>query len=154
DRLYALTSGWPWWVRGLAFSSFVVSLTVAVDLPISFWGGYIHEHEWELSTQSMGGWLLDRLKRLLIGLAFGTGELLGLVAAARAWPDAWPVIVAALASCVVLTVSFIAPVILEPLFSRFAPLADPGLAASLRALAAQAGVPVKDILVADASRRT
>lgn len=50
--------------------------------------------------------------------------------------------------------SFVAPLILEPLFLRFAPLTDRELAASLRALAERAGVPVRRILVADASRRT
>jgi STE24 endopeptidase len=54
----------------------------------------------------------------------------------------------------VLVLSYIAPVILEPLFNRFRPLTDPELAASLRALAERAGVPVRRILVVDASRRT
>ena len=154
DHLYAVTSGWPWWARGLAFSLLVVALTAAVGLPITFWAGYLHEHEWALSTQSIGNWSLDRLKGLAVNLLVSTGALLGLVAAARAWPVAWPVIVAAIAASAVLTLSFIAPVILEPLFSRFTPLADRELAASLQALAARAGVTVKRILVADASRRT
>ena len=50
--------------------------------------------------------------------------------------------------------SFVAPVVLEPIFNRFRPLADERLAAELRALAERAGVPVRDVLVADASRRT
>jgi STE24 endopeptidase len=154
DHLYALTSGWSWWTRGLAFSLLVVALAAAVDLPITFWAGYVHEHEWALSTQSIGGWSLDRLKGLAVTLVLSTGALLGLLAAARVWPVAWPLIVAAIAALVVLTLSFIAPVVLEPLFSRFTPLADRELAASLQALAARAGVPIKRILVADASRRT
>jgi hypothetical protein len=35
-RLYALTSGWSWWARGLAYSVVVFSLTAAVGLPVSF----------------------------------------------------------------------------------------------------------------------
>jgi STE24 endopeptidase len=54
----------------------------------------------------------------------------------------------------VLLGSFVAPVILEPLFSRFKPLDDEALAARLQALAARAAVPVRHVLVADASRRT
>ena len=50
--------------------------------------------------------------------------------------------------------SFVAPVVLEPLFNRFAPLADEELARSLRELSVRAGVPVSEVLVADASRRT
>jgi STE24 endopeptidase len=51
-------------------------------------------------------------------------------------------------------VGFVAPVVLEPVFNRFEPLRDEELARELRALATQAGVPIRDVLVADASRRT
>jgi STE24 endopeptidase len=50
--------------------------------------------------------------------------------------------------------SFVAPVVLEPIFNRFRPLADERLAGELRSLAERAGVPIRDVLVADASRRT
>lgn len=50
--------------------------------------------------------------------------------------------------------SFLAPVVLEPIFNRFRPVDDPVLAGDLRRLAERAGVPVRDVLVADASRRT
>jgi Zn-dependent protease with chaperone function len=76
------------------------------------------------------------------------------VAAARVWPSAWPVVVATLAACVVLALTIVGPPVLEPLFSRFGPLADSALAASLTALAARAGVEVQEILVAQASRKT
>jgi len=154
DHLYAITVGWPWWARCLVFSLCVLALSAAVRLPIAFWASYLHEHEWALSTQSLGGWSLDRLKGLTLTLLFGTSALSGLVAAARLWPAAWPLIVATTAAFVVLTLSFIAPVVLEPLFSRFTPLADREFVASLHTLAARAEVPVKRVLVADASRRT
>ena len=154
DHLYASTGGGPWWAHCLAFSICVLALTLALRLPIAFWAGYLHEHAWALSTQSLASWSLDRAKALAISLLLGTSALLALVAAARAWPAAWPLIVAAAAAFFVLTLSFIAPVLLEPLFSRFAPLADRELSKSLETLAARAGVPVSRILVADASRRT
>jgi len=60
-------------------------------------------------------------------------------------------VVAALAFALL---SFVAPVVLEPIFNRFRPLADERLAGELKALAERAGGPVRDVLVADASRRT
>jgi STE24 endopeptidase len=54
----------------------------------------------------------------------------------------------------VLVLSFVAPVLLEPIFNRFAPLSDREMANDLRALADRAEVPVREVLVADASRRT
>jgi STE24 endopeptidase len=53
-----------------------------------------------------------------------------------------------------LLLSFLAPVVLEPLFNRYSPLQDEALAAQLHTLARQAGVPVRDVLVQDTSRRT
>ena len=51
-------------------------------------------------------------------------------------------------------VSFVYPVVVEPLFNRFTPLPDGALRTSILALADEEGVPVDDVLVADASRRT
>jgi STE24 endopeptidase len=53
-----------------------------------------------------------------------------------------------------LLLSFVAPVVLEPLFNRYSPLQDAALAAELLRLAERAGVPVRDVLVQDTSRRT
>ena len=79
------------------------------------------------------------------------GAAIGLV---HAFPRWWPLPAAAALALFVLLMSFVAPVVLEPLFNRFRPLEDENLAAELRALADRAGVPVRDVLVADASRRT
>jgi STE24 endopeptidase len=98
--------------------------------------------------------LLDRAKGFAVGAALASLAVLAFVALARALPHAWPAIAAPGAALLVLTLGFAAPVVLEPLFSRFTPLADSVLAGDLRALAEHAGVPVSDVLVADASRRT
>ena len=61
-------------------------------------------------------------------------------------------VVAAVA--LILLVTWAAPVVLEPLFNRARPLDDPHLAVQLSDLADEAGVPVREVLVIDASRRT
>src|SRR5262249_24363252 len=48
----------------------------------------------------------------------------------------------------------LAPLLFERLFTRFTPLPEDELARSLRDLSDQAGVPVRTLLVRDASRRT
>src|SRR4029453_8717857 len=54
----------------------------------------------------------------------------------------------------VLFAGFVAPVVLEPVFNRFRPLADPALAAELGALAERAGGRGRGVVAAHASRRT
>ena len=53
-----------------------------------------------------------------------------------------------------LALGFLAPLVIEPMFNRFTPLDDGELATELRALAERAQLPIKEVLVADASRRT
>ncbi len=154
DRLYAELAGVPWWGRGLAFPALVVAISTAVRLPLSFWRGYLHEQRFGFSTQDVRGWLADRAKGLALGLALTAGALLGLVALARALPSLWLAAAAPSAAALVLLLGLVAPVVLEPLFNRFAPLGDARLAAELRELARRAGVPVREVLVCDASRRT
>jgi STE24 endopeptidase len=77
----------------------------------------------------------------------------GLLALAHLFPHGWPWIAAAAGATLALVFSFVAPVVLEPLFNRFRPL-EGDLADRLRRTAERAGVPVREVLVADASRRT
>jgi STE24 endopeptidase len=154
DRLYGAVDSLPWWGRALAFPALVVGVSTLVRLPLAFWRGHVRERRWGFSTQTARGWLFDRLKGFGVGVALTSVAILALVALARAFPRAWPVVAAPAAAAAVLLFGFVTPVVLEPLFNRFRPLADAELASRLRALARRAGVPVRDVLVADASRRT
>jgi STE24 endopeptidase len=79
---------------------------------------------------------------------------IGGYAIVRAWPRGWWAPVAALAAAVVVLLSFVLPVVVEPLFNTFTPMPAGPLRDSLMQLARTDGVPVKEVLVADASRRT
>jgi STE24 endopeptidase len=154
DGLYELVDGLPWWARAVAFSALVMLAGALVSTPLGFWRGFLHERRWGFSTQTLRGWAWDRAKGLAIGIVLTALPMLGLVASARLAPTWWPALAAAGAALIVLVVFFLAPIVLEPVFNKFVPLRDEALARDLRALAERAGVPVRDVLVADASRRT
>ena len=146
--------GLPFWAEALAWPAVVVAVGWLVGLPLSYWRGFVHEKAWGFSTQTRRGWLFDRVKGLAVGLAITTATVFGFVAVARALPKAWPAVVAPGAAAMVLILSFVAPIFLEPIFNRFEPLANEELVADLKTLSVRAGVPVREVLVADASRRT
>lgn len=123
-------------------------------LPLDLWRGLFRERRFGLSTQTLRGWLADRAKAEAVELVLAAVVWAAAIALVHASPRRWPVAAAAALALFVLFMSFVAPVVLEPLFNRFRPLSDERLAAELRALAGRAGVPVRDVLVADASRRT
>jgi STE24 endopeptidase len=152
--LYALVEELPWWGRALVFPILVLGVLTLLRLPLSFWRGHVRERGWGFSTQTTRGWLLDRAKGFAIAAVLTAVAVLSFVALARALPSVWPAVAAPGAALFVLALGFVAPIVLEPLFNRFRPLDDPALAGELRALGESAGVPVRDVLVADASRRT
>jgi len=152
--LYGLVEGLPWWERALLFPILVLGVLTLLRLPLSFWRGHVRERRWGFSTQATRGWWLDRTKIFAVVAALTAIAVLAFVALARALPGAWPAAAAPGAALLVLALGFAAPVLLEPLFNRFRLLDDPALADELRSLGERAGVPVRDVLVADASRRT
>jgi STE24 endopeptidase len=152
--LYAVVDELPWWGRALLFPVLVLGVPVLLRLPLSFWRGHVRERRWGFSTQTARGWLLDRAKGFAVAAVLTAVAVLAFVALARALPAVWPAVAAPGAALLVLALGLAAPIVLEPLFNRFRPLGDPALAGELRSLAERAGVPVRDVLVADASRRT
>ena len=152
--LFEPVEGWPWWAQVVGLTALLDALTPVVGLPISFWTGFVHERSWGFSTQDLGGFAADRAKAFVLGLVLSGAALVGLVGSARLLPRGWPLPAAAAGAALVLALGFLAPVLFEPLFNRFAPLDDAELAAELCALADRAELPINEVLVADASRRT
>jgi STE24 endopeptidase len=137
-----------------AWAALVLAAVGVATLPLDLWRGLYRERRFGLSTQTLRGWLVDRAKGEAVEIVLGAAVWAAAIALVHALPRWWPAAAAAALALFVLLMSFVAPVVLEPLFNRFRPLEDARLAGELRGLAAQAGVPVRDVLVADASRRT
>lgn len=154
DRLFAAVDGLGWAAAAAASAALVLALAALVRLPLDAWAGLVYERRFGFSTQTAAGWAADRAKGLAITLALAAGAWTGAVGLARALPGSWWLPTAAALALLTVFLSFIAPILLEPLFNRFEPLADERLAAGLRRLALEAGVPIREVLVSDASRRT
>jgi Zn-dependent protease with chaperone function len=131
----------------------VLAVRAGVGLPFSL-RAFRQDRRAGLATQRLGGFLRDWAKGRAVGLVLTVLPLAGLVLAARWRPPGWPLPAAAAAVLLVIALALLGPVLIEPLFNRFTPLEDGPLRDRLLALAATMGVPVADVLVADASRRT
>jgi STE24 endopeptidase len=144
----------PRWAFALAYTAMIVAIGAVLRFPLSYWRGFVYEHRWEFSTQTRPGWLMDWVKGLGVNLVLTSVIVLGFIELAAALHDAWPLAAAPAAVALTVFLSFVAPVVLEPIFNKFKPMEDREFAAELFALAERARTPVKEILVADASRRT
>jgi STE24 endopeptidase len=142
-----------WGVQAVAVVAVLTVVGQVVVLPLSIWSEVVL-HRYGISTESWGLWVRD----LAVSTGFGVGitALVGLLllGLARRAPRTWWAWGAGLAAALVVAGSFLWPVVLEPSFNRFTPMAAGPLRTDLLDLARRNGTPVDDVLVADASRRT
>jgi cyclophilin family peptidyl-prolyl cis-trans isomerase/Zn-dependent protease with chaperone function len=149
-----IVDGLPAVLGAFLLGVLIVGLSALVRLPLTVWLGLLHERRFGFSRESSAAFALDRLKGVTIGAVLTGAALAGLVLSTHVFPSAWPLVAGAGAALLVLLLSFVAPIVLEPVFNRFRPLEDSGLRDAVLRLADRSGVPVREVLVADASRRT
>ncbi|HEX6507386.1 MAG TPA: M48 family metallopeptidase [Chloroflexota bacterium] len=131
-----------------ALASYVISL------PLSYFGGYVVEHRYRLSNQSLRAWFVDGLKGLGVSIALGLPLAQGVYWVIRRYPNRWWAILSGALVPFSVLLSNLAPVLLMPLFNKFEPLRNRSLAKRITDLAAGEGVHVSDVLQMDMSKQT
>jgi STE24 endopeptidase len=131
----------------------LVVLGRLVTLPIAAYAEMVR-HRYGLSTRSWWLWLRDLSVSTAISAAVAGLLLLSILWLVRRAPRTWWAWAAVAAAGFVVVASFVYPLVIEPAFNRFEPLPAGELRTGLLALADESGVPVQDVLVSDASRRT
>jgi STE24 endopeptidase len=138
---------------GAAAAAGLFGVVAIVTLPF---GLAAHERSVDvgLSTQSLGEWAIDQGKATAIGA--GLAALVGTAALAlmRRFGSRWwiPGSVGVVAAAAVF--SWLAPVLLAPIFNRFEPLEEGEARRDALELADRAGVEVGEVYRVDASRRS
>ncbi|SBT48539.1 M48 family metallopeptidase [Micromonospora narathiwatensis] len=145
--------GGHWVAQAVLGGLAVLLLADLLTLPLAAWRHTVLTR-YGLSTQGWGGWAVDLLKSYAVSAVIGALVLLGFYSVVRLAPRWWWAFGAAGAAGLVVLLSFVLPVLVEPVFNRFTPMEPGPLRSELMSLAARDGVPVRDVLVADASRRT
>jgi len=145
--------GGHWVARAVLGGLAVVLVADLVTLPFAAWRHAVTTR-YGLATQGWGGWTVDLLKSYAVSAVIGGVALLGFYTVTRLAPRWWWAFGAVGAAGLVVLLSFVLPVLVEPIFNRFTPMEPGPLRTELMSLAERDGVPVRDVLVADASRRT
>jgi STE24 endopeptidase len=146
-----LGGGWVWQV--LLGTLALVVLGRVATLPLDALSERA-QRRYGLSTQTWGSWLVDSLKGVLVASVTTGVVLLAVFWLVRLAPRSWWAWAAAVTAGFVIVGSFVYPFLVEPVFNKFSSLPAGQLRTDLLAMAQRDGVPVKDVLVADASRRT
>lgn len=125
-----------------------------IELPMAAWNIFRIEQRHGFNRMSVGMWLSDQLKEVLLGAVIGlpiVALILWLMGAAgpQWWLWAWGSWVA---FSLLLMVLF--PLFIAPLFNKFAPLNDEHLKSRVELLMSRCGFKAKGFFVMDGSRRS
>ena len=140
--------------RQLALIGAVIAIVGIVGLPFSLWRKFGLEARFGFNRMSLGLFISDTLKGLLLGLLLGTplvAAVLWFMGNAGIYWHWW-----AWGAWVVFNVLVIwlFPAVIAPLFNKFTPLDNPELADRIQALARRCGFAISGLFVMDGSKRS
>lgn len=140
----------------LLFAAVFGGLYYLINLPLSYYAGFVLPHRFGQSNQTLRGWAADQVKGLLVGGLLGLVVLQVIYAVLRTFPDTWWLWAAGILLVFQVVLANLAPVLLMPIFYRFVPLGEEheDLARRLVRLSERAGTRVKGVFQFDMSRRT
>jgi len=133
------------WLRLIAWGFLLAATMEMLTLPFAFWSGFVLEKRYELSTQTLGGWVWKQVKSWLIGGPLGLVLLLGLYALIWYGSTYWWVWAALGWLAVTVILGQLLPVVVLPLFYKVTRLDDAPLLERLHRLADGTGLNVEGI---------
>jgi STE24 endopeptidase len=141
-RSFAETTTGSEWLSVLIYVFIIGAIFRLVDLPLGFYSGYILEHQFGLSRETVGGWIKDHLKALAVSVPLAAAAIELVYLLLRVQPDLWWVYASVGFILFVVLMANLAPVLLLPLFFKFKPVDSPDLQNRVNRLARQTGTRV------------
>jgi STE24 endopeptidase len=142
------------WLQVTIYGAIYFLLITLLTLPWAAYEGYFREHQYGMSNQDLAGWLGDTGKELLINLVFGALAVTVIYAVMRKLTRTWWIWGAAFVVFLLAFQTLISPILLEPVFNKFYPLADGPLKQQILSLARANEIPVTNVYEFDASKQT
>jgi Zn-dependent protease with chaperone function len=132
--------GRGWFLAVGLYMIMFLAILYAIDLPLSYYQGFVRQHAYGLSNQTIGRWLRNSVVRLAADMvvAFALVWVPYLVLARS--PRRWWLYLAILSVPFLFATMLVVPIVYDPLFNEFGPMKDKKLEGSILALAERAGI--------------
>ena len=129
--------------RFLTIGIYVVlylAVVFAINLPLSFYEGFVRLHAYGLSNQTLAKWTSDSLTRLAVAMVVGFALtwVPYLLMARR--PRRWWLYMGLLSVPFLFVTMLVMPVWIDPLYNTFGPMKDKAMERRILDLAARAGI--------------
>jgi len=144
------------WLLVAGFMAIFGGIYTLISLPLSYFAGFILPHRYEMSNQTVKGWIGDQIKGLLLGAVLGGLVLEIIYVVLRNFPDSWWIWAAGIMLIFSVILANLAPVLLFPIFYKIQPLEEEHteLVKRLTTLAENADTNIQGIFKFDISRRS
>jgi STE24 endopeptidase len=151
---FAEKYGKKWFFSILIYLAIFVSLYQLLNLPLEFYASYLREHEYGLSTQTLGRWLDNYIKWTMVILFSAWAFVWIFYLLLKKSPHRWWLYSSVLSIGIAFLMMFIQPIWIDPLFNQFESMKDKQLEKRILALASQTGIEHGRVFEVDKSKDT
>lgn len=138
----------------LIYAALFLLVLSALTLPWTLYTGFYREHQYGMSNQTLGAFLGDWSKALVLGTAFGAIAIAVLYAIIRRVRERWVGWATGVTALFILFMTLVYPVFIAPVFNDYQSLPAGELRDSILALARENGVTADDVYWFDESKQT
>jgi STE24 endopeptidase len=139
---------------GLIFFAILAFFSHMLDIPFDLYGTFVIEQRHGFNTRTIGLWLSDWAKGMLISAILGGIVLVVLLVLVSYFEATWWILAWVIISMLELMILWLYPVLIAPLFNKFEPIADKPLEQRIASLMERAGLTVKGVFQMDAAKRS
>jgi STE24 endopeptidase len=143
----------PWLTAFVLLAAYSVIEFVLV-LPWNAYANWWRETQYDLSSQSFGGWLGEQMLALAISTVLFALIMTVLYALIRRAPRSWWIWGGGVSMLGILVLMMLAPIFIQPLFNDFKPAPPGPMRDTVVAMAEANGVPHDKIFIYDGSRQS
>ena len=141
-------------VHGCAFILSIMCIASLIDLPFSFYRNFVLEQKFGFNRMSLVTFAGDLLKELLITFVVGIPLIYAILLLMNAMGDTWWIYVWLTISIFSLTMMWVYPTFIAPIFNKFKPLDNQNLNERIDNLLQRTGFKNDGIFVMDGSKRS
>jgi len=141
---------------GIAFFYFLffTLYSIIISFLLSFYSGFLLEHQYELSNQTLPAWLWEWMKKQLLSFAVSTPLVLLLYALIWNFKSTWWILAWAGYALFSFVLGKLFPVLVVPLFYKYSPISDEILRKKIETLGDRFGMKIQNVYSLNLSKTT
>lgn len=153
DAVARLARG-HWLATVTLYGAAWTALAALANLPLAFYAGYVRQHAYGLSTQSLAKWASDEATGVAVSCILAALVTWIPYLLLRRSPRRWWLWTGLASLPLTALLIVVAPVWIDPLFNRFGPVKDASLERELLSLASRAGIEGSRVFEVEKSEDT